>query len=91
MIRSYKTLERPGWRWHIHGWFCMLGCYVLMMYDTTVTGWMDSYFGKFSISRDHRSRCFATSTSGVRAVPIRATVSSAGIETGLVCGQIWRK
>ena len=25
----------------------MLGCYMLMMYYTTVTGWMLSYFGKF--------------------------------------------
>ena len=46
-VLSYKALEAPGQRWHIHGWFCMLGCYMLMMYYTTVTGWMVSYFGKF--------------------------------------------
>ena len=46
-VLSYKTLETPGQRWHIHGWFCMLGCYMLMMYYTTVTGWMVSYFGRF--------------------------------------------
>ena len=46
-VHAYKALEAPGQRWHIHGWFCMLGCYVLMMYYTTVTGWMLSYFGKF--------------------------------------------
>ena len=43
------------------------------------------------ISRDHRSQCSVMSTSGVRAVPTRATASSAGIGMGLVCGQIWRK
>ena len=43
------------------------------------------------ISRDHRSRCSAMSTSGVRAVPTHATASSAGIGTGLACGRIWRK
>ena len=42
-------------------------------------------------SRSHRSRYSAMSTSGVRAVPTHATASSAGIGTGLVCGQIWRK
>ena len=46
-VLAYRALERPGQRWHIHGWFCMLGCYLLMMYYTTVTGWMVSYFGKF--------------------------------------------
>ena len=46
-ILSYKKLEKPGQRWHIHGWFCLAGCYLLMMYYTTVTGWMVSYFGRF--------------------------------------------
>ena len=46
-VLSYKTLEKPGQKWHIHGWFCLLGCYLLMMYYTTVSGWMVSYFGKF--------------------------------------------
>ena len=31
----------------MHGWFAILGCYVLMMYYTTVSGWMVSYFYKF--------------------------------------------
>ena len=43
------------------------------------------------ISRDHQSRYSAMSMRGARAVPTRATVSSAGIGTGLACGQIWRK
>ena len=46
-ILSYKKLEKPGQKWHIHGWFCLAGCYLLMMYFTTVTGWMVSYFGRF--------------------------------------------
>lgn len=48
-VLSYKTLEKPKSKWHIHGWFCMLGCYMLMMYYTTVSGWMTSYFYKFAI------------------------------------------
>ena len=46
-VLGYKALEKPGQKWHIHGWFCLLGCYLLMMYYTTVTGWMVSYFFKF--------------------------------------------
>ena len=47
-VLGYKKLEKPKSKWHIHGWFCMLGCYLLMMYYTTVSGWMISYFYKFA-------------------------------------------
>ena len=46
-VLAYKTLEKKNTKWHIHGWFCMLGCYVLMMYYTSVSGWMLNYFIKF--------------------------------------------
>ena len=46
-VLSYKALEKPGAKWHIHGWFAIAGCYLLMMYYTTVSGWMLSYFIKF--------------------------------------------
>ena len=41
-VQAYQTLEKTGSRWHIHGWFAILGCYLLMMYYTTVSGWMIS-------------------------------------------------
>ena len=44
---GYKALEKHGRKWHIHGWIAMFGCYMLMMYYTTVSGWMVSYFFKF--------------------------------------------
>ncbi len=44
---AYKALEPAGSRWHLHGWVCLLGCCVLMMYYTTVNGWMMIYFVKF--------------------------------------------
>ena len=50
-VLGYKALEKPGSKWHIHGWFCMIGCYLLMMYYTTVSGWMLSYFFKFAGGR----------------------------------------
>ena len=46
-VAGYKALEKPGSFWHVHGWFCVLGCYLLMMYYTTVSGWMLAYFWKF--------------------------------------------
>ena len=46
-VLGYRALEKPGSKWHIHGWFCLIGCYLLMMYYTTVTGWMVNYFVKF--------------------------------------------
>ena len=52
-VNGYKVLEKPGSKWHIHGWFCMLGCYLLMMYYTTVSGWMISYFFKFLTGTFH--------------------------------------
>ena len=46
-VLAYRALESEGQKWHIHGWFCMIGCILLMMYYTTVSGWMISYFFKF--------------------------------------------
>ena len=46
-VLGYKALEKEGSKWHIHGWIAMFGCYMLMMYYTTVSGWMVSYFFKF--------------------------------------------
>lgn len=47
-VGGYKSLEKPGSKWHIHGWFCLLGCVMLMMFYTTVSGWMLDYFVKFA-------------------------------------------
>lgn len=46
-VEGYKALEKPGSKWHVHGWFAIAGCYLLMMYYTTVSGWMLLYFVKF--------------------------------------------
>ncbi len=46
-VLGYKALEKPGAKWHIHGWVAIFGCYMLMMYYTTVSGWMVTYFYKF--------------------------------------------
>ena len=46
-VLAYKALEKPGSKWHIHGWVAIIGCIMLMMYYTTVSGWMIDYFFKF--------------------------------------------
>lgn len=43
-VRTYQALEKPGQKWHIHGYFTLIGCYLLMMFYTTVAGWMLHYF-----------------------------------------------
>ena len=44
---AYRALEPKGSKWHLHGWACLIGCCVLMMYYTTVSGWMLAYFFRF--------------------------------------------
>ncbi len=44
IIKSFNELERPGQKWHLHGYLGMAGNYLLMMFYTTVTGWMLYYF-----------------------------------------------
>ena len=41
-----KVLEKPGTKWHYHGYLAIVGNYLLMMFYTTVTGWMLYYFYK---------------------------------------------
>lgn len=43
-VKAYQALEQPGQKWHIHGYLTLIGCYLLMMFYTTVAGWMLHYF-----------------------------------------------
>lgn len=40
----YQQLEPKGSKWHIHGLAALIGNYLLMMFYTTVSGWMMYYF-----------------------------------------------
>ena len=42
-LKMYQTLK-PGSRWGWHGYVCLLGNIMLMMFYTTVAGWMLQYF-----------------------------------------------
>lgn len=43
-VKLYNELEKPGAKWHLHGYVAMAGNYLLMMFYTTVAGWMLHYF-----------------------------------------------
>ena len=40
---SFEKLEPEGTRWHVMKWIGVIGCYLLMMFYTTVGGWMMYY------------------------------------------------
>ena len=40
---AFETLEPQGTKWHWYRWISIFGCYLLMMYYTTVAGWMMNY------------------------------------------------
>ncbi len=43
-LLACKVLEKPGQKWHLQGYMAMAGNYLLMMFYTTVSGWMLHYF-----------------------------------------------
>lgn len=45
---SFDVLEPKGSKWHIEKWFAMAGNYILMMFYTTVAGWLFLYFIKMA-------------------------------------------
>lgn len=45
---SFQTLEPKGSRWHLYSWVGIAGNYLLMMFYTTVAGWLLLYFAKMA-------------------------------------------
>lgn len=50
VVKGYEALEPEESRWHLHGYAALFGNYMLMMFYTTVSGWMISYFYRFLIN-----------------------------------------
>ena len=44
---GFREIEKKGSKWHIVGYTSIIGCYLVMMFYTSVAGWMISYFWKF--------------------------------------------
>ena len=96
-VRFYQALERKGSRWHIHGYVAFFGNYLLLMFYTSVAGWLLQYFtntatGTFTgLSRTEISEAFeamlqrpVTLLIYVGIVILLAVfVCSAGVEKGL--------
>jgi neurotransmitter:Na+ symporter, NSS family len=60
--RLYQQLEPKGSKWHLHGYVAMAGNYILMMFYTSVAGWMLDYF-----VRTAGGRFVGADTDGVAA------------------------
>lgn len=60
--RLYQQLEPKGCKWHLHGYVAMAGNYILMMFYTSVAGWMLDYF-----VRTAGGRFVGADTDGVAA------------------------
>ena len=58
IVKMYQKLEKPGAKWHLHGYVCLLGNLALMAFYTVVTGWMIYYFVSFA-SGHHQNLGFS--------------------------------
>ena len=50
-VKMYQKLQKPGQKWHAHGYLALLGNLCLMSFYTVVAGWMCYYFYKFLIGQ----------------------------------------
>lgn len=46
-VKAYQKLEKPGQKWHLHGYVSLVANFLLMMFYTSVTGWILHYFVSF--------------------------------------------
>ncbi len=58
-VRMYNKLEKPGQKWHLHGYVALIGNLCLMAFYTVVTGWLIYYFVKF-LTGSHKDFGFVT-------------------------------
>lgn len=46
-VAMYKKLQKPGHKWHVHGYLALFGNICLMSFYTCVSGWLVYYFVSF--------------------------------------------
>ena len=56
VARSFDTLEPKGSRWHLHKYTGMAGNTLLMMFYTTISGWMLYYLYKMATGTFHSTK-----------------------------------
>ena len=47
VVKSFQALEKTNQKWHLHGYMSLVGNICLMIFYTTVAGWMLKYFYNF--------------------------------------------
>ena len=47
-VKMYQKLQKPGQKWHIHGYLALFGNISLMSFYTVVSGWILYYFYRFA-------------------------------------------
>jgi len=68
-VKLYQKLEKPGQKWHLHGYAALVANCLLMMFYTSVTGWILYYFVSFlrgtmtGISNEASGNLFGTMQS----------------------------
>ena len=96
-VKALRALEKPGHKWHVHGFVSLAGCLLLMMYYTTVSGWMFGYFLKYAagtfekISADESHLIFYDMLANPKemmlltsiTIIIGITVCAAGLRNGI--------
>ena len=96
-VKAYQALEPKGTKWHIHGWVCIAANMLLMMYYTTVCGWMLNYAIKYltgsfaGLTAEETGGVFAAMTASpaqmlgfmALSVAIGVAVCSFGLENGI--------
>lgn len=71
VIKSFKTLQKPKQKWHWHGIAAFIGNLLLMMFYTSVAGWILYYFISFvkgdmtSITNEVSSHLFGNMLSNI--------------------------
>jgi NSS family neurotransmitter:Na+ symporter len=45
-MKAFELLEPKGTKWHLHKYIAIVGNYLLMLYYTTIAGWLVLYFFK---------------------------------------------
>ncbi len=71
VIKCYQNLEKPNQKWHYHGIAAFMGNLLLMMFYTSVAGWILYYFVSFikgdmtEISNETSSQLFSNMLSNV--------------------------
>ena len=89
-VLSYKTLEKPGQKWHIHGYVSLFGSIALMAFYTVVTGWIVYYIVQF-LTGNSQNLGFSAMIAdpGVNVTYLAVTVAMAfgvlcfGLQSGL--------